>query len=237
MMLSLSQCSRNAIPTRVWLDEYAQKYADKFMGYTATLMPLLEELCALAEDVGQSVDIERAIADEQEHVASSLRPVTNISALSQQVNELRFKIQLWRPSIDQRVSAWTSRRLLAHAYATRTAALLLLHRLFHPAGSSVHADKEAFQMACEVLVHLNGKPDDLRLSTWPTFIASCEMESQDDRDIAIGVFNAIYSARKTGTAIQTRNFVTNRVWRARDSGAEWHWIVLSKKHPGECVPI
>lgn len=236
-MVSLSQCSRNAIPTRIWLDEYAQKNADKFMGYTTTLMPMLEELCALAADLNQKADTERAIANEQEHVELASQSVANISPVSQYTHELRVKIQIWRPSIDYGVSACTSRRLLAHAYATKTAALLMLHRLFQPAGSSVDADKEAFQMACEVLVHLNGEPDDLRLSTWPAFIASCEMQSQEDRGIVIEIFNAIYSTRKTGTAIQTRDFVVNRVWQARDSGGDWNWMVLSKRYPGECVPI
>lgn len=235
--MSLSQCSRNAIPTRVWLDDYAQKNADKFMGYTTTLMPMLEELCALAEDLGQKADTERAIVSEQEHVELALQSVANVSSLSQHVDELRFKLQIWRPNIDHGVSACTSRRLLAHAYATKTAALLMLHRLIQPAGSSVDADKEAFQMACEVLVHLNGEPDDLRLSTWPAFIASCEMQGQDDRRIVIDVFNAIYSTRKTGTAIQTRDFVINRVWQTRDSGRNWNWMVLSQQYPGECVPI
>jgi hypothetical protein len=113
----------------------------------------------------------------------------------------------------------------------------MLHRLTQPAGSSPEADCEAFQMACEVMIHLNGEPDDLRLSTWPAFVASCELKSQEDRAVALGIFDAIYSSRKTGTAIQTKQFVVERVWEARDAGEDWNWMVLSRRYPKECLPI
>lgn len=208
------------------------------MGFTPTLMPLLQELCALAEDIHQNTGTSRAIAND---VVEWPLPVTDISTVSTQallVADLRSRLQLWRPKLAQGVSARTSRRLLAQAFATRAAALLMLHRLVNPAGSATEAaDNEAFQMACEVMVHLNGEPEDLRLSTWATFVASCELQSREDRDVAIGIFDAIYSSRRTGTALQTKKFVIERVWKARDGGENWNWMALSRRYPRECVPI
>ncbi|OKL63429.1 hypothetical protein UA08_01189 [Talaromyces atroroseus] len=234
MVLSLSQCRRNSIQTELWLDESSRSSPDRFMGYTTTLMSLLQELSALAEDVCQSAE---AITNGLEDSTMNSWSVTKVTAISPPMADLKSRIQSWRPTFGQGVSARTSSRLLAHAYASRAAALLMLHRLMHPAGSSAEADKEAFHMACEVIVHLHGEPDDLRLSTWPAFIASCELQSQEDRTVALGIFDAIYSARRTSTAIQTKNFVAERVWKARDACEDWNWMILSRKYPMECVPI
>lgn len=231
MIISLSQLRRNSILTETWLDEDAS-HPDRFMGYTTTLMPLMEELCALAEDVrrnGRSPS--RAIAYGPEDVVSTL------ASLPQKVKSLRSRIQSWRWLFGHGVSATSSGRLLAHAYAYRAAALLMLHRLVYPAGSSVDGDREAFEMACEVMVHLKGPPEDLRLSTWPALIAGCELESEEDRAVIVDVFLGIFRERKTGTSLQTLNFVTERVWRARDAGDDWDWMTLSQTYPGECIPI
>jgi Fungal specific transcription factor domain len=234
MILSLSQCRKNSIQTEFWLDESARSSPDRFMGYTTTLMPLLQELSALAEDVCKNAE---AISSGLEDSSLTSWSVTKVSAISRPTTDLQSRIQSWRPTFGHGVSARTSSRLLAHAYASRTAALLMLHRLLQPAGSSAEADKEAFYMACEVMVHLNGEPDDLRLSTWPAFIASCELQTQEDRAVALGIFDAIFSARRTSTAMQTKQFVVERVWKARDAGEDWNWMVLSRKYPMECLPI
>lgn len=49
MIISLVHGHQPLIPTKVWLNEEAKTTADRLMGYTTTLMPLLEELCVLAE--------------------------------------------------------------------------------------------------------------------------------------------------------------------------------------------
>ncbi|KAI1612546.1 fungal-specific transcription factor domain-containing protein [Exophiala viscosa] len=237
MMISLSQLRRNAIRTDTWLDDTAKHNADRFMGYTATLMPLLEELCALSEDVHQSLGITRGKGYELGDATSIPLSLTTISMISQRAMNLQFRLRSWRPIFSQEISARTSRRLLAQAYATRAAASLMLHRLVNPAGSSEESDREAFEMACEIMAHLNGQPEDLRLSTFPALIASCELESEEDRAVAVEIFEGIYNARKTGTSLQTKDFVVDRVWKARDAGEDWDWMVLSQKYPGECVPI
>lgn len=236
-MISLSQLRRNAIRTDTWLDETAKNNADRFMGYTATLMPLLEELCALAEDVYQNLGITRRQGHELQDTPFTPLSLTTISMISQKAMNLQFRLRSWRPIFSQGISARTSRRLLAQAYATRAAASLMLHRLVNPAGSSEESDREAFEMACEIMAHLNGQPEDLRLSTFPVLIASCEFERQEDRDVAVEIFESAYNARKTGTTLQTRDFVVDRVWKARDAGENWDWMVLSQQYPGECMPI
>lgn len=101
----------------------------------------------------------------------------------------------------------------------------------------MESDLDAFEMACEVMVHLKAPPEDLRLSTWPALIASCELKSEEDRAVAIDIFRGIYLVRKTGTSLQTKRFVTQRVWKARDAGDDWDWMTLSQRYPGECIPI
>lgn len=231
MIISLSQLRRNSIKTDTWLDQDTSS-TDRFMGYTTTLMPLLEELCALAEDIRH---------DPTDHLLTfgSEDVVSIVPALAWNINDLRSRIQSWRWNIKngESVAVGSAGRLISHAYAYRAAALLMLYRLTHPAGSSMESDREAFEMACEVMAYLRGPPEDLRLSTWPAFIGSCEMGSEDDRAIAVGIFRDIYSIRKTGTSLQTMKFVMERVWKARDEGSDWDWMRLSQTYPGECIPI
>ncbi|OJJ45185.1 hypothetical protein ASPZODRAFT_133822 [Penicilliopsis zonata CBS 506.65] len=216
MIISLSHLRRNSIRTDIWLDENNHS-PDRFMGSTTTLMPLLEELCGLAEDI-------------QRH-ATPIGPAET-SLFTRRADGLRSRIQAW-----QCVSAAWSARLLAHAHAYRAAALLMLFRLLHGAGSSVESDQTALEMAREVMRYLKRPPEDLRLCTWPALIASCELREEEDRTEAMNVFHSIYSVRRTSTSLQTLKFVTDRVWRARDEGAVWNWMALSQQFPGECVPI
>ena len=233
MILSLSQLRRNSIKTNTWFDP-STICTDRFMGYTTTLMPLLEELCALAEDIRNPVTTQ-AIAYTLEDTVSISQPSLQDMAIA----SLRARILSWRWAFGNgdSIAVRSSGRLIAHAYAYRAAALLMLHRVMHPAGSSMESDQEAFGMACEIMAYLKGPPEDLGLSTWPALIASCEFDTEEDREIAVGIFRDIYSVRKTGTSLQTMKFVTNRVWKARDEGNDWDWMRLSQLYPGECIPI
>jgi hypothetical protein len=231
MMIALSQLRRNSIKTEMWLDKTTTT-TDRFMGYTTTLMPLLEELCALGEDI-RHAESSRNITYRSEDAVSIL------PSMKQNINDLRSRIQSWRWVFGHgdSVAIRSSGRLIAHAFAYRAAALLMLHRLIYPAGSSVEADQEAFRIACEVMVYLKGPPEDLGLSTWPALIGSCELESVEDRAIAVNIFRSIYSVRKTGTSLQTMRFIIERVWKARDNGDDWDWMKLSQMYPGECTPL
>lgn len=226
MVMSISHLRRNAIRTEIWLESETHT-PDRFMGCTTTLMPLLEELCGLAEDIKrneQSVDHGPVSPDDS-------------PSIMDRVIDIRSRIESWRWTYLMGVSATSAERLLAHADAYRAAALLMLFRLLHPAGSSLESDQTALSMAEEVMTHLRRAPEELGLSTWPALIASCELQSDLDRALAVHVFNSIYSVRKTGTSLQTLKFVTDRVWRARDEGRDWNWMTLSQQYPGECVPM
>ena len=199
------------------------------MGYTGTLMPLLAELCALAED---------ARGNTQNHFiidADSLSPMQD--SLSQREADLRAKIEAWRPISTTGVSFRSSRKFLAQAYAYRSAALLYIFRLFHPPQSSQAADRVALGMAHDVLVYTSGPREELRMLLWPVFIAACEAVDEDDRSTVLEVFDSICMYRKTATALRTKNFCVDRVWKVRDSGMEWDWMKLAKFYPGECLPI
>jgi len=197
---------------------------DRFTGYTTTLMPLLEELCGLAEDIHRKAHPTEGGPDDPMSIMC-------------RANQIRSRIQSWQWDSKSGVSEASVERLVAHAHAYRAAALLMLFRLLYPAGSSVESDQRALEMAGEVMIYLRGPPEDLRLSAWPALIASCELQSEEDRVMAINIFRSIYGVRKTGTSLQTLKFVTDRVWRARDEGYDWNWMTLSQQFPGECVPI
>ncbi|KGQ01914.1 hypothetical protein PAAG_11304 [Paracoccidioides lutzii Pb01] len=51
IVVSLVNRRRVQIPTAIWLDEAMHRSPDRLMGYPTTLMPLLQKLRALAEDV------------------------------------------------------------------------------------------------------------------------------------------------------------------------------------------
>jgi hypothetical protein len=234
MMLSLTHCRRPMISTAIWLDEECRNSADRFMGYTATLMPLLEELSALAEDVlgaTSPVDVGEARGTD----AISLSRIYN---LSHRAADLRARIDSWRwPNSLLERSFRSSRKLLLQAYAYRSAALLYLHRLFHPPDSSAGADQVALGIAHDILVYTNGPPEEVRMLLWPVFVAACDLANEDDRSTALQVFDSIYKSRKTATSLRTKEFCVNRVWAARDTGMDWNWMTLVRQYPGECVPI
>lgn len=223
MIMSLSHLRRNSISTSIWIDMTAHS-PDRFTGYTTTLMPLLEELCGIAEDIHRNAHPTQARPDDS-------------MSIMYRASQLRSRVQSWQWDPQSGLSEASAERLVAHANAYRAAALLMLFRLQYPAGSSAESDQRALEMAEEVMMHLRGPPEDLRLSAWPALIASCELQSEEDRVVAINIFRSIYGVRKTGTSLQTLKFLTDRVWRARDEGCDWNWMTLSQQFPGECVPI
>jgi hypothetical protein len=199
------------------------------MGYTATLMLLLSELSALAEDV-------RGMGQNRYVTDSEPVPLTKENLL-ERATELRSKIEAWYPNSIPGVSFRSSRKFLAQAHAYRSAALLYLYRLFHPPQSSPEAGSVALAMAHDVLVYTSGPRDELRMLLWPVFIAGCEALEEEDRLTVMDVFDAICEHRKTVTALRTKRFCVDRVWEARDKGTEWDWMKLVELYPGECLPI
>ncbi|GAD97581.1 predicted protein [Paecilomyces variotii No. 5] len=236
MVISLVSGRRPSIPTSTWLQEECKSSVDRLMGYTMTLMPLVEELCGLAEDVIHGNSGDGMITDTKTTTQSTV--IENKShLLKTRASELCTRITAWRPLRSDKVSAEVSRTCLVQAYACRSAALLYLYRLFNPAGSSVEADQAASGMACEIIARLLVSPDQVKMSLWPAFIAACELQEDDDRATAIEIFDSIYKARGTSTALQTKSFCLERVWKARDSGENWNWMHLARQYPHECVPI
>jgi hypothetical protein len=101
----------------------------------------------------------------------------------------------------------------------------------------VDADQTALALAYEVMVHTTTSEDDMKMSLWPVFLASCEVSGEADRMNAAEMLGAICRSRKTVTSAQTRAFVVNRVWAARDAGLDWNWMTLSMDYPEELLPI
>lgn len=302
MIVALVRLHRPQIPTGLWLDEAARTSADRLMGYTATLMPLLEELCALAEDVktlrgGVSVQQAEMGYSSQPYSPGQVEaplysdhstppilnsplvlcPSTTISSpptgaeiratFAQRAEDLRRRIEAWKPNIAHGLSFRDSRRYLSQAACYRSGALLYLFRLLHPPqpyhhhhqpllflGSTPPApstctpptcptEGEATAKAHEILLVAAGPSprgaidDEVKMLLWPVFLAACEMSAAEDRQTVLALLDAITAQRRTVTAQRTKRFVLHRVWPARDAGRAWDWMVLAKAYPGECLPI
>lgn len=294
LVVSLVHLRRPRVPTCIWLETNDCAKADRLLGYTATLMPLLEELCILAEDMREQIlQPSHSSATDQavhENTAASISPssqdtsyatatsprssdsvcsdVKRPSAITPFFNPSpeSTSIQLRAASLYQRLTAWsppitdntpflTTRKFRVQAASYRSAALLYLHRLQHPPSSSIRnddasqpaasetgteaeADAAALHGAHDVLLYASGAPAaETKLLLWPVFLAACEMRGEEDRRAVGEVLASIAAHRRTVTVERTRRFVEERVWRARDAGEDWNWMVLAQKWPGECLPI
>ncbi|KAJ9628380.1 hypothetical protein H2204_009356 [Knufia peltigerae] len=234
MLLSLTRLHQSKIPTSWWLDDEAKIHADRFMGYTGTLMPILARLSDLAADIRASW-LQTVVEDNT--VGPIPKAYQTEPDLHDRASQLRNELSLWHPTVDPTLSFQTSRKFLMHANSYRDASLLYLYRLFSPPGSSAEADRAALTMAYEVMSHIADSEEDLKMSLWPVFLAACEMRSDPDRVSATQVLDSICRSRKTVTALGTRSFVFNRVWVARDAGIDWNWMALNLKYSNELLPI
>jgi hypothetical protein len=244
MMIAMAYSRPPLIPTEVWLDEDCQNHPDRFMGYTGTLMPVLARLSILARDARAlfkqrtevGADFRRVLEPNGVHLGTVRKSQSN-GNLSQRALELQTAVNQWRPNHPPKTSFQSSKNMMLHAHAYKTATLLYLHRIMEPAGVSKEADQVALSMAHEVLMHLSGLSDALKTALWPAFIASCELASMEDRTTAVQIFEEIFRLRKTVTTLRTKAFCITRVWQARDAGNNWNWMDLVYEYPGECLPI
>lgn len=254
LVVSLIQLRRPRVPSYVWLENEAAK-PDRLLGYTVTLMPLLEELCTLAEEVRDQI-LQPAFPNtllgggsatsptSTEERGSSSPPIcvdswldAGYSNLAFRADSLRLRLESWKPTISDSLSFRAARKFRAQAACYRAGALLYLHRLFCLPGSTADADGEALSKAHDVMLYTSGPPSESKMLLWPVFMAACEMLDADDRAAVLDVFDSIGTHRKTVTVERTRMFVEERVWKARDQGMEWNWMLLAQEFPGECLPI
>lgn len=236
LLISLSRMKRTKIDPSIWLDEYSMSHADRLMGLTTTLTPTLSKLATVAEDV-QSIMDSYSITDSECTFVESNEVPTRRKDLEERATSIRAQLVAWRPVRDCSMSMQMSRRFLLHAYAWRAAALLYLFRLFNRPGGSTDGDEEALSMAHEVIVHISGPPQDIKLSLWPLFIAACELDKPGDRDHATQLFDDIYQARPTVMARRTKSFCVDQIWPARDTGRNWDWMYLSRLGSNAPVPL
>ncbi|VUC26929.1 unnamed protein product [Clonostachys rosea] len=236
LLLSLSRMQRTRINTSIWLDDYSRSHADRLLGLTATLIPILTQLAALAEDVQYAIT-DQCVGDDTYSLLNFDHVPLRRSDLEERAAAIRAQLLTWRPVHDPSLTMRTSRTLLLHAAAWRAAALLYLFRLFNRPGSSGNADAIALSMAYETMTNISGSPDDIKLSLWPLFLAACELEQPDDRDLAMQMFNDICSARPILTARRTKSFCVDQVWPARDRGENWDWMQLVRFEDNVFTPL
>ncbi|KAK7210726.1 hypothetical protein V2G26_017904 [Clonostachys chloroleuca] len=236
LLLSLSRMQRTRINTSIWLDDYSRSHVDRLLGLTATLVPILTQLAALAEDVQYAITSHSASAGMCILLYCEQMSIKH-SDLEERAASIRAQLLTWRPIQDSSLTTRTSRTLLLHAAAWRAAALLYLFRLFNRPGSSDNADGRALSMAYEIMTNISGPPDDIKLSLWPLFLAACEVEQPDDRDLAMQMFNDICSSRPILTARRTRSFCVDQIWPARDRGENWDWMQLVRSEDNLFTPL
>ncbi|KAG7116177.1 Transcriptional regulatory protein moc3 like [Verticillium longisporum] len=271
LVVSLVHLRSPRVPTCIWLETNDCAKADRLLGYTATLMPLLEELCILAEDMREQILQPRYLLRHRHQPEvlrfscsdvkrpSAITPFFNPSPESTSIQlraaSLYHRLTAWSPPITDNTPFLTTRKFRVQAASYRSAALLYLHRLQHPPSSSIRnddasqpaasetgteaeADAAALHGAHDVLLYASGAPAaETKLLLWPVFLAACEMRGEEDRRAVGEVLASIAGHRRTVTVERTRRFVEERVWRARDAGEDWNWMVLAQKWPGECLPI
>lgn len=236
LLISLCRMQRTKIEPSIWLDEYSMCHADRLMGLTATLAPTLSRLSALAEDVQSIMNSYSTIDVEYTFIECDDLPVRR-SDLVERETSIRAQLVAWRPVRDCSMSMQMSQKFLVHAYALRAAALLYLFRLFNRPVSSTEADVEALSMAYEVMAHISGSPQDIKLSLWPLFIAACELEKPEDRGHATRLFDDICRVRSTVTARRTKSFCVDQVWPTRDFGGNWDWMYLARLGSNALIPL
>lgn len=238
LLISLSRMQRTRIDPHIWLDEYSMCHADRLMGFTTTLAPILSKLSGLAEDVYHSFD-SHFITDKN-YDSTDLSPddvAVRYSNIFEREALIRTQLMAWHPIQDSSMSMQESQKFILHAYAWRAAALLYLFRLFHRPGSSTEADTKALSMAYETVAQISGSPQQIKLSLWPLFIAACEVVSPDDRLHVSRLFDDIYQARPMATTRRTKSFCVEKVWPARDSGTNWDWMHLARSACNGPIPL
>lgn len=218
MMISLTYGRQPLISSQVWLDNDSEKHADRFMGFTGPLMPILADLGALAEEIRGATSPSAPFICQDDDLWNEDALMTgsmhNGSTL-QKAMEIRTRLDQWRPVTASNVSFQSSKNLLFHAYAHKSAALLYLHRLLEPPGSSEEADRTAISMAHEVLMHLSAMTGQLKTALWPALIAGTELVNEDDRNLVSHMFDEIYRQRRTITSVRTKMFCIDRVWAGK----------------------
>ncbi|WDK21235.1 C6 zinc finger domain protein [Colletotrichum graminicola] len=237
LVVSLVQPHRPRIPSHIWLEDESTK-PDRLLGYTFGLVPLLEELLPLSTAL--SVNSTR----KSSHEETSSVPTGTYNWLDSwylnllfQTESVRMPPEPWKPTIISKLPFRSSRKFRAQAACYRAGALLYLHRLFRPPLSSLEANDEVLNKAHEIMLYTNGPPSESKMLLWSVFMAACEILDADGRAAALQVFDAIGSHRKTATVERTRKFVQGRVWKERDEGRNWNWMVRAGTFPGECLPI
>lgn len=237
MIIALMKRRRPLVKSTAWLDDDARRSADRFMGYTMTFMPLLEELSTLAEEVKQRYTTLRITNGEQGSSNLQMLSPDQLYRFSYRSNDLRARIDAWRPVLPPSSSFRSSQKFFLQAYAYRSAALLYLHHLLYPPQSSSEADDVALNMAYDVMSHLHGTDAEMRMFLWPTFVAGCELKDDEDRSTILDVLEKIYRGRGLTTVLRTRMFLRDRVWKAMDDGEYWNWTSLIDSYPGELTPL
>ena len=217
-----------------------------------SLMPLLEELCGLAEDIKkkqqllQDTQSHRELCDnpllhhnDNKHGLILASTVSALQGCDERVRDLQHKLTMWRPSINNGVSSFLEKRkYLLQAQAFRSAALLYLHRLCYPTGLSSEADGMALNMAYDILLSCHEDDADVRMILWPLFVSGCEVRSDSDRQLVLKLLDRNHRARGTYTPLKATRFLVECLWPAVDSGnMHCNWMELVEDFPGDFAPL
>lgn len=133
--MSLVNLRSFRVPTQVWLSYDEVSKADRLLGYTATLMPIMEDLCSLAEDLRHRI----LPSDSDDSSPSFTTESLDYDKCIQQAESLQQRLRSWEPPTMNLTSFKSGRKFQAQAASYRAGALLYLRQLVQHALSAPSA--------------------------------------------------------------------------------------------------
>jgi hypothetical protein len=107
IIISLTYCRRTQIPIDTWLDEECSQQPDRFMAYTGTMMPILADLCGLAEDIQNEKSTRNMFSNPlaiSESLETTIAYLASNNRIGQRATELCERIKEWRPMSNPKFS-------------------------------------------------------------------------------------------------------------------------------------
>ncbi|KAH8172486.1 cytochrome domain of cellobiose dehydrogenase domain-containing protein [Sarocladium implicatum] len=125
LIVSMVNLRRFRVPTHVWLNYDEVAKPDRLLGYTATLMPIMEDLCALAEELRHLI---LPSHHDENSPELTIEPV-DYENLVQRAESLRQRLRSWEPPTMNSTSFRSGRKFQAQAASYRAGGLLYLRQL------------------------------------------------------------------------------------------------------------
>ena len=187
-----------------------ERRVDRYLGLSAPIFAHFYDICEISSSIRHSQ-------------VASLEMLRSLETVHAAVDQ-------WQPSTpDDFLERFTHVEvvgMLAQAKILRFAALLIIHRLYHPYGER---DKEGYMLSTVIIGEFDMVLQLSRRSipcTSLAYLVACfEIHRVDDRSAAIERSENVVTF-STQAQLRFKNIV-NLVWNARDRGCQFSWFQLS----------